>query len=236
MSDKRKLPTTPGSSGDVSAFLEKVAALEPHRGSDPGRLIFALDATASRQPTWDRAAHIQGDMFVETVALGGLRIQLCFYRGFGEFLVSPWLARSADLLRLMTSVMCRAGETQIAKVLQHTLNETERRRVGALVFVGDCVEEDVDRLAGLAGKLGVLGVPAFMFHEGNNPIAAYAFKEIARLSGGAYCRFDAASADVLRDLLRAVAVFAAGGRQALQQLADHRGGEVLRIADQMRRR
>lgn len=236
MSEKRKLPTTPASNSDVAAFLEKVTALEPRRGSEAGRLIFAMDATASRQPTWDRAARIQGDMFVATDALGGLRIQLCFYRGFGEFMVGPWLSRSADLLRLMTSVVCRAGETQIAKVLRHTLNETERHRVGALVFVGDCMEEDVDRLAGLAGKLGVLGVPAFMFHEGDNPIAAYGFKEIARLSGGAYCRFDSGSADALRELLRAVAVFAAGGRRALLELAAERRGEVLLIADQMRRR
>jgi len=60
---------------------------------------------------WDHAAQIQGEMFVETAALGGLEIQLCFYRGFGEFKVSPWLHRSEDLLRMMTSVFCAAGQT-----------------------------------------------------------------------------------------------------------------------------
>jgi len=195
--------------------------------------VFAMDATASRQPMWDRAAQIQGKMFTETAALGGLAIQLCFYRGFREFKVSPWLTQSGDLLRMMTSVHCRAGETQIRKVLSHAVNETKHCRIGALVFVGDCVEEDVDQLGALAGELGVLGVPVFMFHEGRDQVAAFAFKQIAQLSGGAYCRFDEGSAQALQELLSAVAVFAAGGRPALTALADKRGGDVKRIAHQL---
>ncbi len=199
-----------------------------------GRLIFALDATASRQPTWDRAAQIQAEMFTETANLGGLEIQLAFYRGFGEFKVSPWLSQTGELLRMMSSVYCMAGETQIRKVLSHAVNETKQKRVNALVFVGDCVEEDIDRLGTLAGELGLLGVPAFMFHEGIEPVAEYAFKEIARLTNGACCRFDASSPNVLKELLSAVAVYAAGGRIALEDYAKKRGGEVLRIAHQVK--
>ncbi len=229
-----KVPANRSSSTDVADFLNKLAATPSVKTSGSrGRLVFAMDATASRQPMWDHAARIQGEMFTETEALGGLDIQLCFYRGFGEFKVSPWLERSSDLLRMMTSVFCRAGETQIRKVLAHTVAETGKRRVGALVFVGDCVEEDVDRLGALAGELGVLGVPAFMFHEGRDPMAAFAFKEIARLSGGAYCRFDEGSARTLRELLSAVAVFAAGGRLALEDLANRRGGDIKQIAHQL---
>lgn len=229
-----KLPERRSSPTDVDDFLAKLAATPSARpASGRGRLIFAMDATASRQPMWDHAAQIQGKMFTETAALGGLDIQLCFYRGFGEFRVSPWLTQSGELLRMMTSVHCRAGETQIRKVLAHAINETKERRIGALVFVGDCVEEDVDRLGALAGELGVLGVPAFMFHEGRDPVAAFAFKQIARLSGGAYCRFDEASARTLQDLLSAVAVFAAGGKPALEDLADRRGGDIKRIAHQL---
>lgn len=231
------LPSKPPSSAEVDAFLAKVRSApgaKPATGR--GRLMFALDATASRQPTWDHAARLQGEMFTETAALGGLEIQLCFYRGFGEFRVSPWLTDSQPLVRLMTSVTCRAGETQLGKVLRHAINETRNRRVNALVFVGDAVEEDVDRLGRLAGELGVLGVPAFMFHEGGIPVAAYAFKEIARLTNGAYLRFDEGSADMLRELLSAVAVFAAGGRPALEDLAGRRGGTVLRIAHQLKGR
>jgi hypothetical protein len=230
-----KVPTpTDARDRDIEAFLAKVkAAPKPRQTGSRGRLIFAMDATASRQPTWDRAAHIQGEMFTETDALGGLELQLCFYRGFGEFKVSPWLTRSAELVRMMTRVTCLAGQTQIQKVLRHAINETQKQPVNALVFIGDCMEEDVDRLGAAAGELGVRGVPAFVFHEGGDPVAAFAFEQIARLSGGACCRFDAASPRMLRDLLAAVAVFAAGGRPALADFSRGRSREVLRIAHQM---
>ena len=233
--DDSKLPSDKATSADVGDFLRQVA--ETPVNSTPGqrgRLLFAMDATASREPMWDRASHIQGEMFTETAALGGLDLQLAFYRGFGEFKVSPWLDRSAELLRLMTGVHCLAGQTQIGKVLRHAINETRARKVNALVFVGDSLEEDVDKLGGMAGELGLLGVPAFMFHEGEDPIAAFGFKQVAKLTNGAYCRFDASSAHVLRDLLSAVAVFAAGGRRALEDMAKRRGGEILKIAYQVR--
>jgi hypothetical protein len=232
--DERLPANKVSSEQDVDAFLAKLAAAPSVKPADQrGRLVFALDATASRQPTWDHAARIQGEMFLATEALGGLELQLCFYRGFGEFKVSRWLSCSQDLVRLMTSVSCRAGETQIRKVLSHAANETRRRKVSALVFVGDCVEENIDRLGALAGELGVHGVPVFTFHEGRDQRAAFAFQQIAKLSGGAYCRFDSGSASALKDLLRAVAVFAAGGRQALEDFATRSKGEVLQIARQM---
>ena len=234
-SDNDKLPAKKSSAADVDSFLHKVAAIPVNKTpGQRGRLIFALDATASRQPTWDRAAQIQAEMFSETASLGGLEIQLVFYRGFGEFKVSPWHSASPQILRLMTSVYCMAGETQIRKVLRHAINETKKHKVNALVFVGDCVEEEVDKLGALAGELGLLGVPAFMFHEGFDPIAEFAFKEVARLTHGACCRFDSSSAHVLKDLLRAVAVYAAGGRAALENLAKERGGDVLKIAHQVK--
>ncbi|MBL6928963.1 MAG: VWA domain-containing protein [Rhodospirillales bacterium] len=234
-SGKDNLPTKKASADDVNAFLQKVATAPKNKAAgERGRLIFALDATASRQPTWDRAAQIQAEMFAETANLGGLEIQVVFYRGFGEFRASSWLTEPSDMLRLMTSVYCMAGETQIRKVLSHATNEAKHKRVNALVFVGDCVEEDVDHLGALAGELGLLGVPAFLFHEGFDPIAEFAFKEIARLTNGACCRFDASSANVLKELLSAVAVYAAGGRAALDDLAKKRGGETLRIAHQVK--
>jgi len=232
--DKSNALTKTSSATEINEFLAKVAAL-PKRGRscDRGRLIFALDATASRQPTWDRASHLQTEMFHEAASLGGLEIQLCFYRGFGEFKVSPWLVRSEELLRMMSSVFCAAGETQIRKVLHHAINETRSKPVTALVFVGDCVEEDVDRLGTMAGELGLLGVRAFMFHEGDNRMAGYAFREIARLSNGAYCRFDAGSAHALRELLRAVAAFVAGGLPALENMAGGSDGAVKHMARQL---
>lgn len=196
-------------------------------------MIFAMDATASREPTWDRACQIQGEMFTQTAALGGLDIQLCYYRGFGEFEASPWLSSADDLLRRMTSVSCRGGYTQIEKVLQQAKEQTRQKKVQALVFVGDCVEEDVDRLCHLAGELGMLGVPVFLFHEGDEPVAQRTFKEFARLTRGAYCRFDATSAGQLRDLLSAVAVYAAGGQKALQNFSQNRSEVVRQLTRQL---
>ena len=228
-----KLPQK-SSKAAIDAFVDKIrsAPVVKPAGSR-GRLIFAMDATASREPSWDRACELQGEMFTETAALGGLDIQLCYYRGYGEFDASPWLASSQELLQRMTSVSCRGGYTQIEKVLRQAIEQTKQQRVQALVFVGDCMEEDVDRLCHLAGQLGVLGVPAFMFHEGEDPSAKRAFEEIARLTRGAYCAFDANSARELRDLLGAVAVYAAGGRAALQDFSNRRSEVVRRLTRQL---
>jgi len=239
MAEEKKYPgdeqlPAPSKEAEVEAFLAKVAAMpavQPAAGN--GRLIFALDATASREPTWDRASRLHGEMFETTAALGGLEVQLVFYRGYNECKASRWLARAEDLHRVMRKVACVGGETQIARVLAHTVKEAGQGRVSALVFVGDAVEESVDVLSRLAGDLALLNVPAFMFHEGADSAAAHAFKEIARLTRGAYCPFDSASAQQLKDLLGAVAVFAAGGRKALADLGRKTGGAALLLTRQM---
>jgi hypothetical protein len=230
-----KLPEKP-QSGEVAAFLERLAATPTVRPAGArGRLLFGLDATASRQPTWDRAMQLQAEMFSEAARLGGLDIQLAYYRGFGEFAATGWLSDSDALLRRMTGVTCLGGRTQIGRLLAHALGETRKRRVNAVVFVGDAMEENPDALCDRAGALGMLGVPLFIFHERGEARAAECFRQMAKLSGGAYCRFDANSARELRDLLRAVAVFATGGPLALADFGARAGGAVLQLTDQMRR-
>jgi hypothetical protein len=186
-----------------------------------------MDATASREPSWDHACRIQGEMFEATSSLGGLEIQLVFYRGFHECKASRWLSSAAALHRAMRSVFCVGGETQIGRVFDHALKEARASRVSALVFVGDAVEENPDALCQRAGELGLLGVPIFVFHEGGDATAGRTFREIARVSKGAYCAFDSASAQQLRDLLGAVAVYAAGGRRALEAYGKRQGGAAL---------
>jgi len=219
----------------VSAFVEALRqAPAPADAAGRGRLIFALDATASRRPTWDRACSVQGEMFLEADRLGGLDVQLVFYRGFDECKASRWVGKAAELVNLMVRVGCRAGRTQIHRVLRHAINETGKRRIHALVFIGDACEESIDTLGDLAGRLGLLGVKAFVFHEGNDRDAAFAFGEIARLTGGAACRFDASAPAELRALLRAVAAYAAGGRKALSDLSKREGGPVALLERQIR--
>ena len=236
MSERKKsLPAESGNpESEIDRFLGKVAATPPPlTGQGKGRLLFAMDATASREPSWDHACHIQGEMFEATAALGGLSVQLAYYRGFNEFRATKWLNNSRTLVRHMSAVHCLGGHTQIRKILRHAIRETKRQRLGAVVFVGDCMEENVDDLCAMAGELGLLKVPAFMFHEGNEKEASLAFRQIARLTGGAYLQFDAHSAAELKSLLSAVAVYAAGGRRALEDYGKTRHGDVLRIAQQL---
>ncbi|HEX3208799.1 MAG TPA: VWA domain-containing protein [Geminicoccaceae bacterium] len=232
---KSDLPTPRDDADPVAAFLKEVAKTPPPQpGRGRGRLIFALDATASREPTWDRACQVQGQMFLETAALGGLDVQLVYYRGFDECRASRWVDSPSDLVRLMAGVFCLAGETQLGRVLRHAVRETEKKRVAALVFVGDCFEENLDQVGQIAGRLGLLGVRAFLFQEGVNADAERAFRQIARLTNGAHCRFDAGSPRQLRDLLGAVAAYAAGGPRALADLSERSSPEVRLLASQLR--
>src|SRR3954453_8258340 len=143
--DNDKLPAK-SRHAEVDAFLDQVKRMPEARPSGGrGRLIFALDATASRQPSWDRARRIQGEMFEAPAASGGLDVKLVYYRGFNECKASRWLASAAELHRVMRAVFCVGGETQIERVLAHALSETRKQRLGALIFVGDAMEENVDR-------------------------------------------------------------------------------------------
>lgn len=229
----KKLPEK-SSRAEIDGFLKKMAATKHVKPAGPkGRLIFAMDATASREPTWHRACQIQSEMFQSTATLGGLDIQLCYYRGFQEFYASSWVNNPDDLLRQMASASCVGGHTQIGRVICHAIKETKSNKVNAMVFVGDSMEEKVDYLCRLAGELALLGVPVFMFQEGYDVVAEAAFRQIATLTKGAYCRFDANSAKQLSDLLNAVAVYAASGRAALERFGEERGGIVPQLIHQV---
>lgn len=228
-------PAERSSGGAVDVFLDKVAKAPVPCAGGRGRLVFALDATLSRQPTWDVAQSVQGRMFEQAASLGGLDVQLVYFRGFIECKASGFIADGAGLGALMSKIDVRGGETQIAKVLRHVLGETRKKQVGALVFVGDAMEENPDELCQLAGELGLLGVKAFMFHEGNDIDAGRTFREISRLTGGAYAAFDSGAPARLADLLGAAAAYAAGGHAALEKQAE-RGWEAAKaLLIQMKR-
>ncbi len=203
---------------DVAAFLSEARVRRERPEPGRGRLIFALDATMSRQPTWDLACALQGEMFDAAAGAGGLAVQLVYFRGSGEARASRWVSDAAGLKRLMTGIACHGGLTQIGRVLEHAARAAAVAPVGALVLVGDAAEEDIDRLCHSAGALALHGTRAFCFHEGRDPAAARAFREIARLTGGAYSPFDSRAAGELRALLGAVGAYAAGGRDALEAL------------------
>jgi hypothetical protein len=209
-------PAAKSRRAEIDAFVQRARTLAPPTDAGKrGRLIFALDATMSRQPTWDTACKLQGEMFHEAASIGGLDVQLIYFRGLNECRASRWVSDAAGLGDLMARIHCMGGHTQIRKVLQHARAESDRAKIAALVYVGDAMEEGIDDLAAAAGELGLRGIAAFMFHEGHDPVAEQAFREIARLTRGAYCRFDLSAAHELGELLRAAAVYAAGGVKAL---------------------
>jgi hypothetical protein len=225
---KSQTPAPHSSRADIDAFIKtarEVGALR--RTAGQGRLVFALDATISRQPTWEMASIIQADMFREAAAIGSLDIQLIYYRGLGECRASKWVADGDTLAAIMRKIDCREGRTQIGKVLSHARSETAKAKVAAVVFVGDAMEESPDALCARAGELGLCGVPVFVFQEGDDPAAANVFRQIAKLSNGAYCRFSPGSAKELADLLRAVAAYAAGGLKALEAAKPTSGTRML---------
>lgn len=205
-------------SAAVAAFLDRARAVAARPAGVPGRLLFMMDATASRQPSWDRACHLMGDMFAATREVGGLAVQLAYWRGHLEFAATPFLTDATELTRRMAGVRCLGGQTQVLRALSHALAETRRARIHACVLVSDALEEALDPVAHVAGQLGLHGTPVFAFHEGGDQASAEAFRQIAKVSGGAFAPFDSGSADALRALLRAVAVFAAGGRAGLKAL------------------
>ncbi|WP_426612919.1 VWA domain-containing protein [Bradyrhizobium sp. McL0616] len=207
----------------------RVAALMQKMRSNRGRLIFALDATASREATWDTAAQLQAGMFEEAAKIGGLDVQLVYFRGTDEVRHSAWSSDAHELMRSMGLIKCMAGTTKIARVIRHIRKEHEREKIGAAIFIGDAVEEHPCELYDAAAGLGV---PIFLFQEGDGEVVYLdqhgeisvrsppqkvdqVFREIARLSGGAYGKFDAGAARQLGELLRAVAAFATGGMTAL---------------------
>jgi hypothetical protein len=222
---------------EIDRFLDRVKSLGPAAPVEPGqrgRLIFALDATMSRQPTWDQACRLQADMFREAATVGGLDIQLVYYRGLGECRASPWVAEPARLGALMSRIDCRGGHTQIGKVLKHARRENDAGKVAVVVFIGDAMEESLDDLCAAAGELGLRNVKAFMFQEGSDPVCEQAFREIARLTHGAFCRFAPGAAHELAELLRAAAAYAAGGMKALADLKQRQSTGAVRLIEQLK--
>lgn len=236
MTDKKDFTRSPTAisspASAIDTFLAEAKRLGPLAAKMPrARLVFALDATMSRQPTWDLACRVQGEMFATASEAGGLAVQLVYFRGFDECRASKWVSDPRALTALMTRIGCQGGQTQIARVLRHVRNEARQAPLKVLVYVGDAMEEPIDDLCSVAGDLGLLGVKAFMFHEGHDPDAALAFQEIARLSGGAYARFDARAPHTLSELLRAAAAYAASGTEGLARLttSNTQAGRLLTV-------
>jgi hypothetical protein len=216
MTSDHGLPDKPSSR--VAALLDKAEA--SHRATaKAGRLVFVVDATGSRQPSWDIASKIQADMFTEAAKVGVLDIMLIYFHGVpdhdGACMASRWTRSASELASFMAKVQCRFGPTQIKKVLERVGREHQQQPVSACIYIGDVVEDPAQALYDLAGSIGVR---LFIFQEGEDVFSADVFRRMARLSGGAHRHFNINAVSELADLLRAVAAFSVGGLEALSDL------------------
>jgi hypothetical protein len=177
------------------------------------RMIFAMDATGSREPTWEMAGKLHREM---GAALGSLTLQLVFFGGT-ECKASGWVMGGQRLAELMTKVRCATGYTQIGRVLRHVLTESRQHTIRALVYVGDCCEESGEELFGLAEQLK-RRIPIFVFHEGTDSVADPIFRRLAQITDGIYASFDTGSAEQLRKLLEGTADYAAGRCKSIRDL------------------
>ena len=206
----------PSHQRSVDQFVAEVARTRPVGARTTQRLVFALDATASRQATWDLACELHAELFTEAASLGNIAIQLCYYRGIKEFVATPWTTEPTRLEHSMRAVSCRGGRTQIARLLSHAAREAAQLPLRTLVFIGDCFEEDETEVLELAGQLAIRKLPVFIFQERGDRRATRIFRSIAALTHGAHVPFDSNSPDQLKRLLAAIARYTTGGRAALE--------------------
>ena len=203
---------TPG--GVSIAAVRQQMERQKYQAQHTPRMIFAMDATGSREPTWEMAGKLHREM---GAALGGLTLQLVFFGGTA-CKASGWLVGGQRLAELMIKVRCVTGTTQIARVLQHVLGESKEHTIRALVYVGDCCEESGEELFGLAEQLKRRTIPIFVFQEGTDCVAEPIFRRLARITDGIYASFDTGSAEQLRKLLAGAADYAAGRHQSISDL------------------
>lgn len=221
-------PSHVSESRSLDAFIDAANRAPAPTARDTHRLVFALDATASRQPTWDLACELHAELFNEADRLGNVAIQLCYYRGHREFHASRWATTPGALRGQMLGVTCRGGMTQLTRLLSHAAEEAGAHPLRAVIFVGDCFEESEDAMLAAGAQLALRNVPVLIFQEGRDPTARRAFGALARLTRGALLPFTPGSSAQLRDLLGAAVRYAVGGREALEQHARLGKGEAAR--------
>jgi uncharacterized protein with GYD domain len=204
----------------MNEALERLG--QANKRNTGGRLIVALDLTSSRADSLKQAQKATAAMFDAIKAVGSVAVKLIYYRGNHECKAGAWQDDASVVSRAMLGLSCKAGNTQIARVLKLAL--AERERVSGVVFIGDHSEDDADELLHLAATLGERSLPLFIFHEivdhddralGARPV----FERMAGVSGGVYAEFRPDSGAVLRELLSTVAAFSAAGHEGVKQVA-----------------
>ena len=207
-------------------FLSKARAIKRIANAQT-RIIFSLDATASRAPTWQQAQSLHEALFDAASETSELLLQLCYFRGMATFHASPWVATATGLRQELAEVYCEGGTTQLQRLLEHCLTQHPgSTSLKAIIFVGDAVEESANVLNDIAVRCRLAKRPLYIFQEGSDEAASRIFASMAALSGGVHFSLGDNSADRLRRLLQSVIRLATGGRKALESSA-HESDKLL---------
>ena len=186
-----------------------------------GRLMFALDATASREPTWAIARDLQAKMFREAAPIGRLDCPAGLLSGRRvpsvEMGVKRGATRATDEPDRLSGRLYADWQGPRAC----TSRDRESRQSRHWYSSATPWKRTSSTLAAMAGKLGTQGVPIFLFQEGRDAAVRSAFRLLALKSGGAYFEFnpDASRAvEQLSEQLNAVARLAVGDAEALERI------------------
>jgi hypothetical protein len=179
------------------------------------RLVFAVDATASREPAWAAARQVT-DALVKALP-GELDVALAVHGGSRVHTFTPFTNDPSTLRDHAAGVTCQAGLTRLLPILSAGLKAPSVRVV---VYIGDVFEESLAHGRLLADTMGRQSIRLIVLHDTVDPGArrdAEVFWDLARRTGGCVLPFDANAPGRLRDLLSAVAVYAVGGEKLLRE-------------------
>lgn len=198
----------------IKVMQQKETDARNHSLSVETNIIFAVDATASREQFWNESMAMQNNLFSVIKGLDlNLNVQLVSYGGLSSFTESSWHNSASMLKYSMEQIKCNAGGSQIGKVLQHTLSATSSKDVHALVFVGDSCEEKIKKLIPLAEQLKDKKVFPFIFDDGKNSTARNsntekAFQAMADSGGGVCASFSIRDMSVFREYFKVASAIA----------------------------
>jgi hypothetical protein len=200
---------------------------EPPAETGPSRrprLVFAVDATASREPAWAAARKVT-DALVKALP-GELDVALAVHGGSRVHTFTGFTNDPATLRDRAAGVTCEAGITRLLPILSASLKQSSVR---VIVYIGDVFEESIPQGRHLADSLGLRGTKLIVLHDTADPSArrdAEVFWDLAKRTGGCVLPFDASASGRLRDILSAVAVYAVGGEKLLRERRDDLPGAV----------
>ena len=134
-----------------ASHAKQVADFLQRQRVSRGRIAFIIDATGSRERTWDAATQLQGEMFAEAGKFGTLEMQVTYFGGLNNVASSNWTSDARELQHFMGRVRCDTGHTKYARALAHVRDEHRRQPINAVILIGDMLEEQPHTLYDAVG-------------------------------------------------------------------------------------